>query len=64
MKTKEKKDNNSKNNEEQTKRNIPRKLHNPWQYKYGINTPIKLIRLTDVNGRHNFSRRETSDLVC
>ena len=55
-------DNSSKSNEKQTKINISKKLHNPWQHKNGTNTLIKLARLIEVNGRHNFIRTGTSDL--
>ena len=63
MKTEEKRDNNSKSNEKQTKTNISKKLHNPWQHKNGTNTLIKLFRLMEVNGRYNFIRTGASDLV-
>ena len=56
-------DKNSKSNEKQTKANISKKLHNPWQHKNGTNTLIKLTRLVEVNGRHNFIRTGTSDSV-
>ena len=56
-------DNSSKSNEKKIKTNISKKLHNPWQHKNGRNTLIKLIRLMEVNGRHNFIRTGASDLV-
>ena len=40
-----------------------KKIHNPWQHKDGTNTLVKLIRLMEVNGRHNFIRTGASDLV-
>ena len=58
-----KKETTTANNEKQTKINILKKLHNPWQHKSGTNTLIKLIRLTEVTGRHNFIRAGASDLV-
>ena len=54
---------NSKSNEEQTKTNISKKLHNLWQHKKGTNTLIKLIRLMEATGRFNFIRTGASDLV-
>ena len=63
MKTKEKKDSNSKNNKKQTKTNISKKLNNSLQHKNGTNTLIKLIRLMEVKRRHNFIRTGASDLV-
>ena len=63
MKTKEKRDNNSKSNEKKTKTNILKKLHNPWKHKNGTNTLIKLITLMEETGRHSFIRTRASDLV-
>ena len=63
MKNKEKRKNNNKGYEKQTKTNISKKHHNPRQHKNGTNALIKLIRLMVVTERHNFIRTKASDLV-
>ena len=63
MKNKEKRKNNNKSHEKQTKTNISKKHHNPRQHKNGTNALIKLIRLMEVTERHNFIRTKASDLV-
>ena len=52
MNTKEKRDNNSKSNKNQTKTNTLKKRHKLWQHKSGAIILIKLIRLIEVFWRH------------
>ena len=49
MNAKEKRDTNSKSKHKQTNRQTSQKL---WQHRNGANILVKVIRLTEVTGRH------------